>query len=84
MRRTDWKSDTLPLSYTRLKNVLTQRVSRSNVSTKQPQTMSGIPSYRRPLRASTNLAERLGVEPSDRLHGLQISNLLHYHPAPAP
>lgn len=40
--------------------------------------------YRRPFRASTNLAERLGVEPSDRLHGLQISNLLHYHPAPAP
>ena len=45
------------------------------MSTKQPQTMSGIPSYRRPLRASTNLAERLGVEPSEpfeRLYGLAI------------
>ena len=31
-----------------------------------------------------NMAERLGVEPSERLLVLQISNLLHYHPAPAP
>ena len=30
------------------------------------------------------LAERLGVEPSEPLQALQISNLLHYHPAPAP
>ena len=30
------------------------------------------------------MAERLGVEPSERLLVLQISNLLHYHPAPAP
>jgi hypothetical protein len=30
------------------------------------------------------LAERLGVEPSEPKTVLQISNLLHYHPAPAP
>jgi hypothetical protein len=46
--------------------------------------MSMLSSYRRPLRASTNLAERLGVEPSERILVLQISNLLHYRPAHAP
>jgi hypothetical protein len=30
------------------------------------------------------MAERLGVEPSGPLQVLQISNLLHYHPAHAP
>ena len=30
------------------------------------------------------MAERLGIEPSEPRKVLQISNLLHYHPAPVP
>ena len=33
---------------------------------------------------NSSLAERLGIEPSLPLRVVQISNLLHYHPAPSP
>lgn len=36
------------------------------------------------IKMRKTLAERPGVEPGEPLRALQISNLLHYHPAPAP
>jgi hypothetical protein len=50
----------------------------------EPVLLSRQPSVIPIYQSAFILAERLGVEPSERLLVLQISNLLHYHPALAP
>ena len=71
-----WKAKVLPLHNTRLKNVLTQRVGKfqcvdqANINYVYAVFLSPC------LSASTNLAVRVGFEPTERSHVRRISNPL--------
>jgi hypothetical protein len=59
----DWKSKVMPFYESRLKNVLMKRVGKFQFIDQANTAMLVLASYRRPLRASTNLAVCGGIEP---------------------